>query len=258
MLLKAMRTLALTLLATAALAQQSLPRFEVASVKPPGPKDRFIILFNYPGGMIRITNYTCEQLLEESLRVQRFQISGAPAWTDVDKFVIEAKPPASSELSTFKPSNPEAPLVDVQRQMLLALLIDRFQLKFHRESRESPVYLLRRGRKEPKLEPTKHPNERIFLAGLLGGRNGGSVEGGNATMDFIAWQLSASLRRPVPDRTGLTGAFDFNLDHVYDPQEYDTVAIARRTARELGLKLENSRAPVETIVIDHVEKPAAN
>lgn len=235
---------------------QDLPQFETATVKPPGPKDRFIALFNYPGGRIQITNYSLEQLLEEALRVQPFQISGAPEWVGSERFMIEAKPPASSRLSTFTPSNREAPLVDEQRQMLLALLIDRFALKFHRESREGPVYLLVKG-KNPKLNPTQHPDGRMFLAGVLGGPKG-DVTAGNATMDFIASQLSSSLARPVLDRTGLTGAFDFKLEHVYDPDERDLVAIARRTVHDLDLKLENARAPVETIFIDHVEKPSAN
>jgi uncharacterized protein (TIGR03435 family) len=152
-----MRTLALAVVLKAALAQDTLPQFEVATVKLPGAADRVIALFNYPGGRIQITNYTFEQLLEEAFRIQRFQISGAPGWIDSERFMIEAKPPASSELGAFTPFSREAPLVDVQRQMLLALLIDRFHLKFHRESKEGPVYLLVKGQKDPKLDSTLHP-----------------------------------------------------------------------------------------------------
>jgi uncharacterized protein (TIGR03435 family) len=56
-------------------------------------------------------------LLREALVVQRFQVVGAPAWIDSERFMIEAKPPASSKLSSFTPSNREAPLVEEQRQM---------------------------------------------------------------------------------------------------------------------------------------------
>lgn len=114
--------------------------------------------------------------------------------------MIEAKPPASSKLSSFRPSNPEAPLVEEQRQMLLALLMDRFQLKFHRESKEGVVYLLSTGPKEPKFEPPNHPEYRMFFAGLGGGN--GTASGGNATMEFIASQLSRSIGGPMLDRTG--------------------------------------------------------
>jgi uncharacterized protein (TIGR03435 family) len=240
-----------------AFAQDPLPQFEVATVKPPGPQDRAIILYNYPGGRVVISLYTFALLLHEALGVQRFQIVGAPAWIDSERFMIEAQPPASSKLSSFTPSNREAPLIEEQRQMLLALLMDRFQLKFHRESKEGVVYLLSKGPKEPKFETPKHPGTRMFFAGLLGGANGG-VEGGNATMEFIVSQLSRSMGRPVVDRTGLTGPFDFTLEHIYDPEERDLVTIAQRTVGALGLKLDPSRGPVETIVIDHLEKPSPN
>jgi uncharacterized protein (TIGR03435 family) len=240
-----------------AFAQTPLPQFEVATVKSPGPQDRIIILYNYPGGRVVISLYTFAQLLHEALGVQRFQVVRAPAWIDSERFMIEAKPPASSKLNSFKPSNPETPLVEEQRHMLLALLIDRFQLEFHRESKEGVVYLLTKGPQEPMFERPKHPEYRMFFAGLGGGS--GTVSGGNATMEFIASQLSRSIGRPVIDRTGLAGPFDFRLEHIYDPaDEDDPVTIAQRTVRALGLKLERSRGPVEMIVIDNLEKPSAN
>ena len=242
---------------TIAFAQDPLPRFDIATVKSPGPEDHTITRYNFPGGRVVISMYTFALLLREALGVQRFQVVGAPAWIDSERFMIEAKPPASSKLSSLAPSNPEAPLVEEQRQMLLALLMDRFQLKFHRESKEGVVYLLTQALKEPKFEPPQHPGQRMFFAGLLGGGNG-TVEAGNATMEFIASQLSRSMGGLVRDRTGLTGPYDFTLEHVYDPEEHDRVTIAQRTVSALGLKLERSRGPVETIVIDHVEKPSAN
>jgi uncharacterized protein (TIGR03435 family) len=240
-----------------AFAQNTLPQFEIATVKSPGPHDRTIALYNYPGGRVVISLYTLALLLDESLGVRRFQLVGAPAWIDSERFMIEAKPPASSELSSFRPSNREAPLVEEQGQMLLALLMDRFHLKFHRESKEGVVYLLTKGSKVPKFEPPKHPDYRMFFEGLLGGGDG-TVSGGNATIDFIASQISGSVGAPVLDRTGLTGPFDFTLEHVYDPGEDDLATIAQRTVRALGLKLDRSRGPIETIVIDHLEKPSAN
>src|ERR1035438_5878112 len=81
-----------------AFAQNPLPQFEVATVKSPGPQDRIITLYNYPGGRIVISLYTFALLLHEALGVQRFQIVGAPAWIDSEHFMIEAKPPASSKL----------------------------------------------------------------------------------------------------------------------------------------------------------------
>lgn len=241
-----------------ALAQNALPRFEVVSVKSPGLRDGNIELDNYPGGRVVINMFTFAQLIHEALGVQRFQVVGGPAWIDSERYMIEAKPSASSKLSSFKPSNSGTPLVEEQRQMLLGLLVDRFELRFHRESKDGVVYLLTKGSKELRFEVPNHPGYRMFFAGLLGGGNG-SVLGGNATMEFIASQLSRSMGRPVFDRTGLTGPFDFTLTHVYDPEEHDDlVTIAQRTVSALGLRLEKSHGPVVTIIIDHLEKPSAD
>jgi uncharacterized protein (TIGR03435 family) len=238
-------------------AQSPLPQFEIATIKSPGPQDRFITLYNYPGGRIVISLYTVALLLHEALNVQRFQLVGAPAWIDSERFMIEAKPPASSKLNSITTSKRETPLVEEQRQMLLALLMDRFQLKFHRESQEGVVFLLTKGPKALTLEGPKHPEYRMFFAGLLGGGDG-TVSGGNATMEFVVSQFSRSMGAPVLDRTGLNGPFDFTLKDVYDPEERDLVTIAQSTVRALGLKLERTRGPVETIIIDHLEKPSAN
>ncbi len=138
--------------------------------------------------------------------------------------------------------------------MLLGLLISRFHLKFHRESRDGVVYLLKRGSKEPLFETPQHPESRMYFGGLLGGGNG-SVASGNATMDFVASKLSQSIGSLVLNRTGLTGPFDFRVEHLYDLEEHDPITIAQRTVSALGLRLEKSRGPVQTIVIDHLERP---
>ena len=237
-----------------AFAQNPLPQFEIATVKSPGPQDRIITLYNYPGGRVVINLYTFALLLHEALGVQRFQVVGAPAWIDSERFMIEAKPTASSKLSSFRPSNPEAPLVEEQRQMLLALLMDRFQLKFHRESKGRVSAQQRTQGAEVRAAEAPGISDVLRRARR---RNRNGVRW-NATMEFIASQLSRSIGGPVLDRTGLTGPFDFALDHVYDPEEHDLVTISQRTVSALGLKLERSRGPVETIVIDHLEKPSAN
>jgi hypothetical protein len=61
-------------------AQTPFPQFEIATVKPPGPQDRRIARYNYPGGRVILSQYTAAQLLHEALGVQRFQLVGAPAW----------------------------------------------------------------------------------------------------------------------------------------------------------------------------------
>src|ERR1700722_9745088 len=159
------------------------PVFEVASVKPSSPQQRIIGLFTYPGGRITATLYTLEMLLEEALEVQPYQVSGGPHWIQVDRYDIEAKPPASSPSSRANPPYPKAPPNVEQRQMLATLLADRFQLKFHRETREGPVYLLVKSGKALQLQPPKDPHDFPWAGRIGGGAvSGNGLAGANISM----------------------------------------------------------------------------
>jgi uncharacterized protein (TIGR03435 family) len=244
------------LLACAALAFAQEPAFEVATLKPSTPQDHFIALSTYPGGRITITNYPLYAMLLEAFHVQAFQIVGGPRWTHEDRYNVEAKPPASSAAAKFMPAYPKVPPTDEQRRMLQTLLVDRFHIQFHRESRQGPVYLLTRGPKELKLQPAKDPDEYPWAGSLAGGGFGGDgMRGTNITMPLLAERLSPYMERPVIDKTGLTGSFDFRIEFPADPDHPDITASLFACLQALGLKLEAAKAPVQYIVIDHVEKP---
>ena len=143
--------------------------------------------------------------------------------------------------------------------MLQTLLIDRFHLKLHRETREGPVYLLTRGSKPLKLQPTKDPKDYPWAGSLGGGGfDGGGMRGANITMPQLAERLGLRLERPVIDQTNLTGAYDFRIEYAAESERPDLTASIITSLRNLGLKLEAGKGPIETIVIDHAEKPAAN
>jgi uncharacterized protein (TIGR03435 family) len=198
-------------------------------------------------------------MMEEAFHVQPFQIAGGPSWTQDALYSVEAKPPASSPSAKSNPPYPKAAPNDEQRRMLQALLIDRFHLKLHRETREGPVYLLMRGRKPLKLEPTRDPNEYPWAGSLAGaGFGGDGMRGTNITMTQLAERLGLRLERPVIDQTGLTGAYDFRIAYASDGERPDLIASIITSVRNLGLKLEAGKGPIETIVIDRAEKPAAN
>jgi uncharacterized protein (TIGR03435 family) len=187
-----------------------LPSFDVASVKLSGPNPPHIGIFNYPGGRISGSYLTLEMLISEAFNVQDFQISGGPAWTRSSRFDIEAKPPVSSKLN---PPSRGTPLYDEQRQMLQVLLADRFQLKVHRETKQGPVYLLVKGSGPLKLEAPKDPNAPSWAGSATGGPilGGDGIAGTNISMPELASRVSWFLRRPVLDRTGLRGSFDFKF-----------------------------------------------
>jgi uncharacterized protein (TIGR03435 family) len=235
------------------------PAFEVATVKPSSPKTRNIGLSTFPGGRVTAENCSLQHLMEEAFGVQSFQISGGANWVRESWYDIDARPPASSKSSKSSPNNPKLPPNDEQRQMLQALLIDRFHLKYHRETREGPVYLLVKGKKEPKLQNAKNKDDYPWAGSAAGGAPFAyGIAGTNISMAQLATRLSRPLGRPVLDKTGLEGSFDFRSEYVSDDADPDPIASILTSIQALGLKLESSKGPVETIVIDHAEKPSAN
>jgi len=235
------------------------PAFEVASVKPGSPQNHFISFGNYPGGRISVTLFTLKMLIQEALDVQYFQVTGGPHWIEVDRFDIEAKPPASSPASHANPPYTKTPPNAEQRRMLATLLAERFHLQYHRETREGPVYLLTKGGKPLQLQPPKDPKAWPWAGSIAGGMPGGDgLAGINIGMPELAGRLSDALGRPVLDRTGLEGSYDFRLPLPSQDTYPDLVSSIMASVQGLGLKLEASKGPVETIVIDRAEKPTGN
>jgi uncharacterized protein (TIGR03435 family) len=236
------------------------PAFEVASVKATPPETRIVgDLVSNSGGRVLATRCNLELLLEEAFSAEKFQISGGPGWIHSDYFDIDARPPASSKSS--KTLARRARINDEQKQMLLALLVERFQLKYHRETRQGPVYFLVRTNKKLKLEEAKNKDKDAWP--WVGSPNDGAIRGDgiagvSISMAGMASRLSAYLERPVLDRTGLEGTFDFKFEYVPDDPNPDVASSILFSVQELGLKLESGKGPVETIVIDHAEKPTGN
>lgn len=234
--------------------------FEVASVKVADEESgrRGIGLFTYPGGRIRASYAPLEYLIEQAFAVQEFQVAGGPAWIHTDRFDLEAKPPASSASSHSNPRISKLPPNAEQRQMLLALLEDRFQLQYHRETRDGPVYFLVKTNKEPKLQPAKDPEDYPWAGSVAGGGfSGDGIRGANITMPQLAERLSGAMKRPVIDHTSLDGAYDFK--YVYaGGDSNDLISAIFASIQGIGLKLESGKGPVETVVIDRVEKLKGN
>jgi uncharacterized protein (TIGR03435 family) len=243
-------------------APAALPEFEVASVKPVSPDDIIINAFlTYPGGRVVGRGCTLRFLVMEAFDMQDYQISGGPDWITHDRFEIEAKPPASSASAKSNPPLAKLPPNQEERQMLQALLIERFQLKFHRDTREAEVYVLSANVKKLKLQPPKDKNEYPWAGSVAGGLPGGDgLRGTNISMPELATRISDWLKRPVLDRTGLQGSFDFEFTTGEDdaPSEVDLESSIVTSLKGIGLQLKTSKGPVEALVIDHVEKPGPN
>jgi uncharacterized protein (TIGR03435 family) len=232
----------------------------VISIKPSDLHARTGIgVSTYAGGRVVANKCTLRVLIETAFNVQPFEIEGASGWMDGDAWDIDARPPASSKSAALNPANRKAPPNDEQREMLQSLLADRFSLRFHRETRQQPVYFLDRGNKALKLENSKVKDGFSWVGSPHGGMIvGDGVAGTNVSMPALANRLSGYLERQVLDRTHISGFFDFTSDYASGDSHPDVVSTIITSIGEIGLKLESGKAPVETIVIDHAELPSPN
>jgi bla regulator protein BlaR1 len=265
-------------------AAESTPRFtfDVASIKPfHGEGNLFRI--RAERGMFAAESVTPKFLVQFAYRVNDTQIVGAPGWTNSEHYAIEAKTDDSSPDGPRKLGDDE----DARRLRLMiqSLLADRFKLTVHRETRELPIYVLTVAKSGSKLRASAPAAEENIPLGpprpdgpqanhtfRMNGRGELSVLAEN--LDRFAELLSHQLGRPVENRTGLTGNFDFTLKWTPDegrgqapggqppesapPVEANSPSLVTALQEQLGLKLESQKGPVETIVIDHVERPSEN
>ena len=230
-----------------ALGQASVtaPAFEVASVRASqravGPDYNNQISYSPAGFTAK--NVTLKRLIAEAWRQQMNQISG-PGWLDRDEYDIEAKTDAAASREQMAP-------------MLQSLLVERFKLKKHSETREMRVYELVIGKSGPKVRPVK--------AGEPAGVQAGFHFHGEMRQlaDLIAVQLSIPTLSnpneparasgppiPVVDRTRLQGIFDFTVDILPELGTDMFTAWERFLEDRLGLRLENRKGNVKVLVVD--------
>jgi uncharacterized protein (TIGR03435 family) len=200
------------------------------------------------------------ELITFAYGLQSKQIVGAPDWMQSDKWDLDAQPDGEGQ-----PNDKQ------WKAMLQKLIADRFKLTSHRDQKELSVYALVVGKNGSKL--TKSEGDPNGLPGLFF-RGLGNLPARNATMaDFAGLLQGAVLDRPVVDRTGLTGRFDFVLKWTPDETQFTSFGIKipppsdpasappglfTAIQEQLGLKLDSTKAPVEVLMIDHVEKPSEN
>jgi uncharacterized protein (TIGR03435 family) len=240
----------------------NLPQFEVASVRPSGPNGRELNGFRiYPGGRVIAKGCRLQYLIMLALNVEHFQIEGLPDWANFvkgDGFDIEAVPPENSQSAEAQPAFSIDPPGDEERQMLLALLFDRFHLQFHRETREGQIYLLERGKGKLNLQPPSDKTKYPWVHGISGGWFRDGIRGENTSMPQLAQRLTWRIERPVIDQTRLTGSFDFEYRNNDDNNDADITGFLITAMKAIGLELKSSKGPIETIVIDHIERPSPN
>lgn len=212
------------------------------------------------------TNFSLGGLITLVYQVQDDQIVGGPDWLNTDKYDVEAK--LNSAEVDRRQGLSNAQQVEEMRTMVQALLVDRFKLATHRETRTMPVYALMVSQSGSKIQPAKpgdtYPNGMKSVGGKPLGPGGvwapkmGELVGQGIPIAFLVRSLSGKqLGRPILDKTGLAGNYDFTLDWTPDSSSASPNAqIFEALEPQLGLKLEPQESPVEVLVVDSAEKPA--
>ena len=244
--------IALIFAVLAAFGQQATARFEVASVKkaesggPPGDIPRNM---ESSPGTFGMRNVPLRYCLEWAYSLHDYEIVG-PDWIKgEERYDIYAKAPGPATDEEMRP-------------MLQALLLERFQMKVHRETREMAAYLLLPGKGPAKVKESAPDS----TPGLVPNKEGGVLfrHFGISRLTFL---LTRRMDHPVLDQTGLKGIYDYTVDisglsEFSGPPNPDPngMSIFAAIQQDLGLKLElHKQQPIEVFVIDAVSKvPTAN
>jgi uncharacterized protein (TIGR03435 family) len=223
-------------------------RFEVSSIKP-----------NHSGSTTggtqgtplrwEATNIWLKALVGQAYDLRVYQVVGGPSWTETDRYDV-------------KVTTGRVVTLDEGREMLRTLLAERFKFVAHKETRDLPSWELVLVRNDRKFGPSLRP----CLAECNDGRASflpGKWTSKGSPISVITTYLSAYLRAPVMDRTGLDGSYVIDLQ--WSPAESqdatpggEAAAVVLAVQEQLGLRLNRTRAAVEVLVIDRVERPDAD
>jgi uncharacterized protein (TIGR03435 family) len=232
--------------------------FEVESVKPSKPGGTGGAMKVMPGGQEFVAqNFPLKLMIARMHLIPLRQITGGPNWMDSELWDIQAK--------ADRPGYTREQMLD----MLGNLLEDEFKLKMRKEPKEGPVYALTVDKSGLKMKVNESPED--YEIPVLGGPGGVTV-GKRVGMDRLCFTLGSFLQnaeRPVIDKTGLTGYYDFTLSFLPElppgfnkdnlpPEMLARPSLFEAVKSQLGLRLEATKGPVAYYVVEHVEKPAGN
>jgi uncharacterized protein (TIGR03435 family) len=237
-------------------AQRTM-QFEVSSVRPNRSSDLVRSFWFTPDG-ISIKGFPLHGILHTAfLGMHEYgddRFIGEPGWVRSDRYDVQAK------VDELKVTEWKKLTVDQQRLALQALIVERFNLRYHRESRVSSVYVLSIAKGGPRLKQAKlHKNsEGPHMFAPL---EPGNMQSHSTYMWQLVEELENQLNCIVRDETGLLGTYDYTLAWTPDdPAHAESSGPSLFTAvkEQLGLKLEMQKRPVDVIIIDHIERPTPN
>jgi uncharacterized protein (TIGR03435 family) len=264
------------------------PAFDVASIRPsqstqPATRPEINPM---PNGRFTATNATVRSLVLRAYGLVDTQLIGAPPWLNTERYDIDARTAAAPA------AGPESLL-----PLVRALLVERFKLAAHAETRELSAYALTFARRDRQLGPQIRPTQSdctsasnltveevraaardgwppcgmVYFVSFVTGTASGNVvkmrvRRSGITLAALATALQPSVDRPVVDQTGLEGRFD--VEYSFSPQPQTPAAdspfgpeapmLSVALEEQLGLKLDSRRMQVPVLVIDSIDRPTEN
>jgi uncharacterized protein (TIGR03435 family) len=256
-------------------AQRPL-HFEVVSVREsqPNPDGSYSMRSgtDLHNSHLEIMNLSRLDLIQEAFGLRSFQIEGLAGlpWAI---YTIHASSGEDTDAVLKAMSNEEA--LQARRQMLQEILVERFRLRYHFVTREMPSYVLVAG-KQPKLRPSAlkplapgaiaRPDDPAspWIAWRCG-HPGCRIDARGQNVENLAQIFVPYLEAPIADRTNLTGLWDFslqwwapNMSISRTPNDDSYPQPEEAFPEQLGLRLVRGRAPMQILVVDHIESPTPN
>ena len=225
------------------------PTFAVATVKAAPGTDPYTGSWSPPNtGKFFANHVSLALLLQLAYGVEDSQIANKPDWLESNLYDVLARPEDGIPLSR-----------DELKPRLQELLKERFHLRAHMETRPSHGYALIVAKGGPHLTPTKAEH----FAGYRINVSSGQVRGQNWSMPILAKYLTSLAGFPVVDQTRLPGSYDIGFSYaaerVTDDADSDLPSLGEALKKATGLALKPQLVPVETVVIDSVDKtPSEN
>jgi uncharacterized protein (TIGR03435 family) len=237
-------------------ATTAAPEIEAATIKPVKEPNPNMMHDRTEGRRLTMRYTSLRDLMMMAYEVDPRQIAGGPAWVATDEYDVDLVVAEGVQVN------------QCEEAVLAELMADRFQLRFHREQRMMAVYVLEVAKGGPKLK----------AADANGVENSGCEHLGVCSFrkrtlaNFARFMQFVVMDKPVVDKTGIAGTFDFELKWAPDESQFNgmgfRVPVPDGTAplpglftaiqEQLGLKLEPQKIPAEVLVIDHVERPSEN
>jgi uncharacterized protein (TIGR03435 family) len=230
----------LLILCPVILLAQSNPSFDVATIKPSDVLEKSGVTSGWSVSFSKnsvATTGTLQTFIKYAYGIEDVQIIGGPAWLNWDMYEIIGK------------TGRDVAVEDLKR-MLQSLLIERFRLATHSETRELPIFSMVLANSGSRLQPGDAAQRGVFSFGATFLR--GTLDSGS-----LAAHLTSTLHRAVIDNTGLHGVWEVNLKWAADDVATGP-SIFTAIQEQLGLKLKSVKGPVQVLVIDRAEKPSDN